>query len=190
MTGRPVTFNRCQSDGLTADLTRTGYFRESGKRYLRLVATFSRYAAQKGCAQVDDIDTRLIEHYLGEVPKSASTRAQAKTAIGHAMRRLGRRDPRAGEREHHQESDGPSSRASTYMRDVRGLERRYRDDVLQFARRVLAWHREDRPGQPLATLGGTDVLAFVSRVATTCVSNSTRSGVLSHLTWTLGVDTC
>jgi site-specific recombinase XerD len=152
------------------------------KRYLSLVATFSRYAAQMGCARVEDIDTTLIERFLGHLPVSAGTRAQAKTAIGHTMRCLGRRDPYAAERTDIHESDAPLLTGfDTYMRDLRGLRRRSREDVLRLVRRLLAWHREHRPGQPIATLGGADVLTFVSRVATTCVASSTRSGALSHV---------
>jgi hypothetical protein len=98
-------------DGLAADLERTRYSRTSVKRYLSLVATFSRYAAQVGCLRGEDVDTPLIERCLGQVPTSAGTRAQAKTAIGHVMRRLGCGE-RAAARPGVHESDVPSSRAS------------------------------------------------------------------------------
>ena len=169
-------------DGLAAALEGARYSRASVRRYLSLVATFSRYAAQMGCARVENIDTSLIERFLRHVSASAGTRAQAKTAIGHTMRCLGRRDPYAGERADIPESDVPLLTGfDTYMRDVRGLRRRSREDVLRLVRRLLAWHREQRPGQPIGTLGGEDVLTFVSRVATTCVASSTRSGALSHV---------
>lgn len=168
-------------DGVAADLERARYSRASVKRYLSLVATFSRYAAQVGCLRGEDVDTPLIERFLGQVPTSAGTRAQAKTAIGHVMRRLGCGE-RAAARPGVHESDVPLLTGfETYMRDVRGLRRRSREDVLRLVRRLLAWHREQRPGQSIATLGGEEVLAFVSRIATTCVASSTRSGALSHV---------
>jgi len=51
-------------DGLAAALEGARYSRASVRRYLSLVATFSRYAAQTGCARVEDIDTSLIAGLL------------------------------------------------------------------------------------------------------------------------------
>ena len=51
-------------DQIASDLERTGYSPGSAKRYLSLVATFSRYAAVAGCARPQLIKRRLVEGFL------------------------------------------------------------------------------------------------------------------------------
>ncbi len=53
-------------DAVAEDLERTGYARLTAKRYLSLVASFSRYAADSGCTDPEDIGGTLVERFLAE----------------------------------------------------------------------------------------------------------------------------
>lgn len=169
-------------DAFVADLYAAGYARESVRLYVGHVATFSRYAARRGCSRSESIDMALVERFLLEFTRSSRVRAQARTALGHMMRHLGHRRVRGGAQPIVAESHAVLlAEFDRYMRDVRGLQPTYREDVLRVARRVLQWHGELRPGRPLSELCGEDVLSLVLREANRCVSSSSRSANLSHL---------
>ena len=54
-------------DRVAEHLERTGYTYFSAKRYLSLIASFSRYALQSGCVQVTAVDHALVERFLREL---------------------------------------------------------------------------------------------------------------------------
>jgi site-specific recombinase XerD len=166
-------------DGLATDLERIGYSGASARRYLSLGATFSRYAAQNGCEK-EGINAAFVERFLEEVPSSPGMRSQAKTAVGHLVRRLGLRYPQV---EGEQVVEGPIAALlagfDTHMKDVRGLQPRSREGVLRVARRMIEWYQHTYTLRPLSELDGKVVLAFVSHVASSCPNSSSRSEALS-----------
>ena len=169
-------------DEIASDLERAGYDRLAAKRYLSLTATFSRYAAQAGCVRARMIDRALVERFLNELPLSASTASVARTALGHVLRYLARRYPRpvqlsASERRESTLLAGFDS----YLRDVRGLEVKSREELLRAARRTLSWYRLTKPGQAVSRLSPKDVLAYAAHAADSCAAQSTRSATMSHL---------
>jgi integrase/recombinase XerD len=169
-------------DAIADDLARTGYSRKTGKRYLSLMGTFSRYALRVGCAGPECIDGALVERFLVEVPASASMRSLAYTAVRHAMQHLERRYPPHGASPRTDEPDTALLTAfEAHLRDVRGLQRRSCDDPVRVARRMLRWYRDCRPGRSLSALCGEDILAVVGHIAAACVADSTRSAAVSHV---------
>ena len=168
-------------DTIAAELMRDGYARATTKRYLSLLATFSRYAARAGYAQPGAIDRALVARFLRKIPTSDGTRSVARSALGHAIPHV-----------FHCDSSVRSSVAldpdaamlvafDAYLQDVRGLLPRSSEEVLRVARRMVRWYRAQRPGKPLADLNGEDVLAFVAQLAATCVADTTRSGAVSDV---------
>lgn len=169
-------------DCIADDLQRTGYTRKTTVRYLSLVGSFSRFAADAGCTESRGIDGSLVERFLREFPRSASTRTIAQTATGHVLRRLARVNPQAGEAGIPREPHAPLLASfDVYMRDVRGLARRSREGVLLIVRRMLAWYRGARPGRSLSRLSRADVLAYVGHVTAGGGASSSRSAALSHV---------
>jgi site-specific recombinase XerD len=169
-------------DQVASDLERTGYSSGSAKRYLSLVATFSRYAAEAGCSSPQLIKRRLVERFLDQLPRSESTISLARSAMGHVLRHLGSRYPSSDTRS---SPGGPDASLlvdfDTHLRDVRGLESRSREGVLLEARRVLEWCRKAKPRRSLSRLRPEDILALASQVAARCVSDSTRSSAMSNI---------
>jgi hypothetical protein len=78
-------------DIVADDLERAGYAYLSAKRYLSLIASFSRYALQSGCVRAQAIDWALVERFLRRRSLSRSTATVGRTALGHVLRHLGRR---------------------------------------------------------------------------------------------------
>ncbi|WP_437631625.1 hypothetical protein [Sorangium sp. So ce854] len=112
-------------DRLAEELGRLGYTRATARRYLSLVATFSRYAQRMGVACPETLDIALVERFLTQMPTSAGTRSVARSALGHAIRRVARCHltsvtPAA--------PDDPDDRLLVafreYLRNVRGLQPR------------------------------------------------------------------
>lgn len=169
-------------DQIASDLERAGYSPGSAKRYLSLVGTFSRYAAEAGCVRPQRIERRLVEGFLDHLPRSDCTISVARSAMGHVLRHLGTRYPHPDTRS---SREGPDASVlvdfDTHLRDVRGLESKSREGVLLEARRLLAWCRKAKPRRSLSRLRPQDILAFASHVAARCVADSTRSSAMSHL---------
>ena len=172
-------------DTVAEALTQAGYKRATARRYLSLVATFSRYAARAGCARPDAIDEALVERFLTRIPTSDAMRSVARSALGHAIPHAVRRSPMLERCGTADDPDAPFLTSfDTYLQDVRGLQPRSCEGLLRIAHGMLRWYRAQRPGQLLADLSGRDVLAFVAHLAATCVADSTRSGAVSSVrTW-------
>lgn len=169
-------------DALAEDFARIGYARATVRRYLSLVASFSRYADRAGHTRPEALDMALVERFLSRIPESAGTRSVARTALGHAVRRAARGDRIASSLV---PSDDPDARMltayGTYLRDVRGLQPRSCQGILLLARRLLQWYRARRPHSSLSDMGGEDILAFVAHLAATSVTDATRSSAVSHV---------
>lgn len=169
-------------DTVAEELTRDGYARATARRYLSLVATFSRYAARAGCARPEAIDRALVTRFLAKIPTSDGMRSVAHSALGHALPHLVRRDLRVNACVTSDDPDAESRIAyQAYLRDVCGLLPRSCEGILRVARDMLRWYRAQRPGQSLADLSGKYVLAFVARLAAACVADTTRSGAVSDV---------
>jgi integrase/recombinase XerD len=168
-------------DTIAKELMRDGYARATTRRYLSLLATFSRYAARAGCVQPEAIDRALVTRFLAKIPTSHGTRSQARSALGHAVPHVFRRDSSVNASISHDPDAATLVAFDAYLRDVRGLLPRSSEEVLRVARSMLRWYRARRPGKPLAALNGEDVLAFVAYLSTKCVADTTRSGAVSDV---------
>lgn len=169
-------------DEIASGLERAGYAWLAAKRYLSLTATFSRYAAQAGCLRARMIDRALVERFLDELPLSASTASVARTALGHVLRHLAQRYSRPVHRSVSERRESTLLEGfDSYLRDVRGLEVKSREELLRAARRTLAWYRLSKPGQAISRLSPKDVLAYAAHAADSCTAQSTRSATMSHL---------
>ena len=169
-------------DEIAEELRLTGYSYLSAKRYLSLMATFSRYASQCGCDDLDSIDRNLVERFLADLPLSASGIAVARTATGHVLRYVSRRFPSAAQSTCAETADfALLVDYDSYLRDVRGLEGRTRDGLMRAGRRFLEWYGNDDPSRSLSHLAPERVLAYASHIAADCVCDATRSAAMSHL---------
>jgi integrase len=169
-------------DGLAEELTRKGYTRATARRYLSLVATFSRYAERAGHRRPETLDETVVERFLARLWQSIPTRSLARSALRHAVRRTSQHGPPAATFATASDPDDRLLAAfEAYLRDVRGLQPRSAEGIVLTARRLLRWFRDARPGQALADLGGQDVLAFVMQLGATCVATATRSAAISHV---------
>jgi site-specific recombinase XerD len=168
-------------DRVADDLQRAGYAYLSAKRYLSLIASFSRYALQSGCVQVKAVDHALVERFLRGPSLSRSFATAARSALGHVLHHLGRH-ARAVRLSASERRDAVLlSRFDTYLRDVRGLEAKSREGLLCAARRTIGWYRHTRPHQPLARLSAQDVLAYAHYATHRSTADRTRSAEMSHL---------
>lgn len=170
-------------DDLADEFAALGYTCATAKRYLSLLATFSRYAERVGGhVHPETIDVALVERFLQNVRRSAWTRTVARSALGHAVRRLARRFPAVVTPI---APDDPDNRLlaafEAHLREVRGLQPRSCDGVVLIARRLLRWYRASRPGRALSDLGGQDILDFVTNLGATCATDGTRSAAVSHV---------
>jgi integrase/recombinase XerD len=57
-------------DGFAEELARLGYTRATARRYLSLMATFSRYAEKVGHARPKTIDVALVDRFLLQMRRS------------------------------------------------------------------------------------------------------------------------
>lgn len=169
-------------DALAENFVRVGYSRATARRYLSLLATFSRYAHKAGYHRPEALDRALVERFLRTIPKCAGTRSLARTAVGHAMRYVARRAPVTSSSPTPNDPEREMLSAfDVYLRDVRGLQPRSRQELVRHARRLLRWYRARRPDQLFAHFAGEDVLAFVADITAKCVADGTRSAAVSHL---------
>lgn len=169
-------------DGLAAEFACVGYTRATARRYLSLVATFSRYAERRGVRCPEALDGALVERFLGQVARSACTRSVARSALGHALRRVDHAGPGPTLSAGSDDSDARLLAAfDAYLRDVRGLQPRTSAGVVLHARRLLHWYRAARPGKALSDLESQDILAFVTHLGAACAAEATRSAAVSHV---------
>lgn len=169
-------------DTMASDLAGIGYAYLSARRYLSLIGSFSRYAARSGCVRVRMIDRALVERFLRRSSVSCSTASVARSALGHALRYLDRRYPRPVHLSASERRDAAFLAGfDTYLRDIRGLETKSREELLRAARRTTEWYRQAKRNQPLSRLTAKDVLAYAFDTARRCASHRTRSAAMSHL---------
>jgi len=168
-------------DAIARDLERAGYTRLSARRYLSLMASFSRYAARSGCVRVQAIDRTLVEQFLRRRSMSGSTTSVARSALGYVLRFLDWHPSPVHLSASERHDAALLARFETYLRDIRGLEAKSREELLRAARRLIGWYRQAKPHQPLARLSAKDVLAYAVHATHRDVSCSTRSAAMSHL---------
>jgi integrase/recombinase XerD len=172
---------RATIDTIAGDLNQAGYTRLSARRYLSLIASFSRYAERTGCVRARAIDRPLVERFLRRRRFAAATATVARSALGHVLRHLGCSDaivPRSGG---DRRDAGLLTRFDSYLHDLRCLESKSREALLHAAQRTLRWHRTAKPHRSLARFSARDVLAYASHVCERCAADGTRSAAMSHL---------
>jgi site-specific recombinase XerD len=167
-------------DTVASDLERAGYSRLSARRYLSLIASFSRYAMRHRCRRVPAIERTLVERFLRRRSWSRSTAIVARSALGHVLRRLGHHH-RCVHRSTNRYDTALLTKFDSYLRDIRGLEAKSREELLRAATRTLTWYRATRRGQSLKRLSAKDVFAYALHAAGRCTSDRTRSSAMSHL---------
>jgi integrase/recombinase XerD len=169
-------------DDMADEFARLGYTHATARRYLSLLATFSRYAERVGHLRPETVDVALVERFLQKVRMSPCTRTVARSALGHAVRWLGRRLPATVIPTNPDNADDLLLAAfESYLREVRGLQPRSCEGVVLVARRLLHWYRASQPGKAVSDLGGQDILGFVADLGATCVTHATRSAAVSHV---------
>ena len=147
-------------DVLAEELDRIGYARATARRYLSLVASFSRYAGRAGFTESEAIPSVLVTRFLADGLKSKSARILAATAVRHVLRHVARlRVPEVSPVGAGDPDIGLLTAFTAFLRDVRGLQPRSIEGALLNARRMLQWFRDASPGRPLAELDRKDVLA-------------------------------
>ena len=170
-----------EMDAIASALARTGYARLSARRYLSLTANFSRYAERCGCVGVEAIDHTLVERCLRRRVWSRSTASVARSALGFALRHLDVR-PRSVRASAGDRRDAVLlEKFGEYLRDIRGLEAKSREELLRAAGRTIRWYRQTKPRHPLTRLSARDVLAYAAFATHRRASHRTRSATMSHL---------
>lgn len=168
-------------DRFADELALLGYTPATVRRYLSLIATFSRYAETVGRARPKTVDAALASRFLAKMRMSAGTRSVARSALGHAVRGLARSSAIAVTAVPSGSDRRLLAAFEKYLRDVRGLQPRSCEGFALIARRLLRWYRTSWPGRAFSDLKGRDVLSFVTNLAATCVADCTRSAAVSHL---------
>lgn len=169
-------------DAIADALDRAGYARLSARRYLSLIASFSRYAMRAGYHRVQAIDRPVVERFVRQRSFSPATRSVAHTALGHVLRHVGTRYPRPVRLSRAERRDAAFvAGLDSYLRDLRGLTPKSREEILRTARRTLAWYYGTKPHHPLARLSAKDVLTYAEHAARRAACDRTRSAAMSHL---------
>lgn len=168
-------------DAIASDLGRAGYTRLSARRYLSLIASFSRYAMRQRCHRVHTIDRPLIERFLRRRSWSRHTAVVARSALGYVLRRLGQGQRSVAQSASNRHDTALLTDFDTYLRDIRGLEVKSREELLRAAKRTLTWYRDTKPSQSLKRLSAKDVFAYALHAGARCASDRTRSSAMSHL---------
>ena len=150
-------------DDFAAELYKLGYSRSTGRRHLRIVGKFSKFAQAGGIKNAEQIDEKLIERFINRKSISGNMRSDAKRAMRHMLKciyPIGARPkplpPAAGAFE------TMLTRYNDHLRDVRGLSPGTREKYLRGARRFYAWLQTRDKNKPLSALTGIDVLAFIT----------------------------
>jgi site-specific recombinase XerD len=172
---------RSEIDTIASDLERAGYTRLSARRYLTLIASFSRYAQQSGCVRARAIDRPLVERFLRRRAFSKSTAIVARSALGHVLRRLRCSGPTTSPSASESKDAAVLARFDHYLADIRGLESKSREELRRAAAHTLRWYRAVKSHQRLARFSAQDVLAYASHACTRCAADGTRSAAMSHL---------
>ena len=172
---------RAEIDRVADDLERAGYAYLSAKRYLSLIASFSRYALRSGCVQVKAVDHALVERFLQRPSLSGSFATTARSALGQVLHHLGRHACPVRLSASERRDAVLLGKFDAYLRDIRGLEAKSREGLLCAARRTIGWYRHTKPHQPLSRFSAQDVLAYADYATHRSISHRTRSAEMSHL---------
>jgi site-specific recombinase XerD len=168
-------------DIVAEDLKRAGYTYLSAKRYLSLIASFSRYALESGCVRAEAIDDALVERFLRQRLRSHSTATVARSALGHVLPNLGGQ-ARAVRLSASERRDAVLlAEFDAYLRDLRGLEAKSREEIIRAAQRTMGWYHRTKPHQSLARLSAQDIMAYAFYATHRRMSHRTRSATMSHL---------
>lgn len=170
-----------EMDEIAARFFQVGYTRESARAYLTRIARFGRFAARVGHDRPQTIGRDVAERFLLRL-KTAGARIEARTAINHALRHVEGKLP--APREHDVPADPDTTLLAAFdehLRDVRGLQRRTREGMVLGARRVVRWYRATRPGRPLSSLSGEDVLSVAGHLSAACATDGSRSATVSYV---------
>ena len=166
-------------DHIAADLTNTGYKRDSIKLYLARIARFSAYATGCDCNESKPIPREIVDDYLRARPTIAA-RWAAQVATGHAERCCPDRFA-ASAAQTTPDQDGLLLEAYLlHLRLVRGLRPRTCEGLILTARRMLAWCKEHLAGRALSELAAKHVLAMTGDLLAGCRSDGSRSPTTAH----------
>jgi site-specific recombinase XerD len=167
-------------DRIAAYLSRLGYKRDSAMIYLSRIARFSAYAARCGCIKSAPIEAQVVDRFLSARSTTAA-RLTAQTAIGHAARAVPERFAlRPSQQEH--DADGPLlADYLQHVRIVRGLQPKTCEGLALTARRMLAWHKKQLPGEPLSAIAAKHVLGMTQDLVSACGSSHARSSTTAYM---------
>jgi site-specific recombinase XerD len=169
-------------DAIADALDRAGYAHLSARRYLSLIASFSRYAARAGYRRAQAIDRLVVKRFVRQRAFSAATMSVARTALGHVLRHVATRDHQPLRRSRAERRDARFvAGLDNYLCDLRGLAPKSREEIMRAARRTLAWYHAASPHRPLARFSAKDVLAYAEHAARRAACDRTRSAAMSHL---------
>jgi integrase/recombinase XerD len=167
-------------DAMASDLERAGYTRLSARRYLSLTARFSRYAMPSGYVRMRTIDRALVERFLRQRSLAGTTASVARSALGHVVRHIGQPQGSVHQSVSARRDAALLARFDAYLRDIRGLEPKSREELLRAARRTIDWYRATKPHQALARLSAKDSLRLC--VARHAHSRLAPNAVRGHVT--------
>jgi hypothetical protein len=165
-----------EMDRIAAHFFAIGYKRGSAKLYISRLARFSDFVNRN--SRTARIDQTIIDRFVQSLP-SASPRIAARTAIEHARRIAPERFyiPCPAMSDPH----GPFLAAFLdHLRRVQGLAPKTCEGLLVTARRILVWHSDQMPDQPLAAMTGEHVLALVEHLLSLSTNGYTRTSTTSY----------
>ncbi len=165
-------------DCIAADLSRTGYTRDSAKLYLARIARFSAYATGCGVSKAAPIPAQIVDRYL-KTTRTIGERWRAQGAIGHAARCV---PDRFAARPMPKDPDGPLLAVYLrHLRAIRGLQPKTCEGLMLTARRMLGWQKVHLPRNALSDLTAKHVLTMTHELLSVCRSDSARSGTTAYM---------
>jgi len=142
---------------------------------------FNDFAFLKGIVSADRIDEALVDRFIKVELASYGTFKNASSKMRHVLEYL--REQGVIPKSITSGLDDPFvailAPYDCHLRDVRGLTLVSRSQYLRYARRLLVWLQNHRPGRPLAGTTGVDILEFVSGLAGLHPSGSWRNNLCS-----------
>jgi len=169
-----------EMDHIAADLSRTGYKRDSVKLYLARIARFSTYAVGCGCSKSKPIPREIVDRYLKARP-TITAHWGAQVAIGHAVRCCPDRFA-ATPSQDKLDPDGPLLAAYLqHLQVIRGLQPTTCEGLALTARRMLAWQKVQLADKPLSKLTAMHVLIMTRDLLAGCRSDSARSSTTAYM---------
>ena len=146
-----------------------------------MAGKFNDFAFLKGIVSADRIDEALVDRFIKVELASYGTFKNASSKMRHVLEYL--REQGVIPKSITSGLDDPFvailAPYDCHLRDVRGLTLVSRSQYLRYARRLLVWLQNHRPGRPLAGTTGVDILEFVSGLAGLHRSGSWRNNLCS-----------